>query len=379
MSQTPVSKIPARLRRRRREEDLESRSRGYWLLAGLSLVALFLFFFDDTVSDRGIDTAHRCFPEGTTKSSTGDAVWAYYDRPNAAPALVEADAQPIQLALLPEQSTTLHFGRSQAVRALDIDYKLSLQGAAGAVSTQDVESLKQRLGRSPIQLDLLQFRRSDGAALNPDRVRARARVVGDRVRVTLCVDRRDAAALGGPGSYQGALSIIDPRISRVDLPLVTDAADPNWSRALSLVLLALLAGSWVTWVVKEQKPETTEFTTHDWAKWSVTAIGLISLVAGAVGAIAVFQSSYLNNPTWGISVSESIALLTASFVAFMGATTGLHVAGLADKYRRQQAGAEEAGTDQPAATRPITNQPTTDQPAADQPITEQPPHQGAGV
>ncbi|NUR06810.1 MAG: hypothetical protein HOQ22_08360 [Nocardioidaceae bacterium] len=282
--------------------------------------------------DAGVDTSPRCFDQPT---SGQDAVWARYDRPNSPPES-QSGAQPLQLALLPEQATTLHFGRSQAVRALDIDYKLSLQGAAGASSSQDVETLKKRLGKTPVQLDLLQFRRSDGANLNPDDVRARARVVGDRVRVTLCVDRRQADALGGPGSYSGTVSIIDPRVARVDLPLVVDASDPNWARALALVVLAMIAGSWVTWVVKEQKPDATRFNPKEWASWSVTAIGIISVVAGAAAAVAIYQASYLSDPTWGVSVSESIALLTAAFVAFMGATTGLHVAGLADKFRREQ-------------------------------------------
>jgi hypothetical protein len=295
--------------------------------ATVVLMTLSLFF-----PGMGVTEEDRCFREEAAKP---DPVWAYYDRPNEAPEN-PGSAAPIQLSLVPDQSTTLHFGRSESVRSFDVDYQLSLQGTTGADDTRAVQTLAERLKKTPVQLDILQFRRADGAYLDTELVRARARVIGDRVRVTVCIDRRDAEKLGDPGSYHGTVSIIDPRVARVDLPLDLDAADPDWARALSLVGLALLAGSWVTWVVKEQKADTTRFEPHQWATWSVTAIGIISIVAGSVAAAAVFQASYLNNPVWGVSVSDPVALLTGSFVAFMGATTSIHVAALADKLRAKQ-------------------------------------------
>lgn len=296
----------------------------------LSAATVLLFILGPFITDLGADDAGRCFAKQGTKP---DPVWAYYDYPNDPPGNPAA-GKPVQLSLVPDQSTTIHFGRSQAVRSSDIDYKLSLQGSAAEQQNgQEVQTLAQRLGDSNLQLDILQFQRSDGAALDTDLVKARARVVGDRVRVSVCIDRRNAHDLGDPGTYRGTVSIIDPRVARVDLPLDFDASDPDWARALSLVGLGLLAGSWVTWVVKEQKADSDRFHPSQWAEWSVTAIGLISAVAGAVAALAVYQASYLNNPIWGVSIGDTVALLTGSFVAFMGATTTLHVAGLADRFR----------------------------------------------
>jgi hypothetical protein len=176
------------------------------------------------------------------------------------------------------------------------------------------------------------FRRDDAAILAPKLIKARARVIGDdRVRVSLCVDRREAMLLADPGTYRGTVSIIDPRVTRTDIPLEVDAADPKWTFSLFLVLVAVVAGSWVTWIIKEQKADSYGFRPREWFIWSGTAIGIICLVAGASAGVATYQATYLSRSTWGSSVNDYVTLLTGCFVAFMGVTTSLHVAGMAQQ------------------------------------------------
>jgi hypothetical protein len=322
-----------------------------WLLWAVIAAAVTLLVVRVGYDDLGAkkESRARCFAPIEELDSQG---WAFYSSPNATdPARPDS---PLQLSLVPDQTTTLDFGRSESVRVLDVDYRPAIAATSSGSGSQTVDSTKslhKLLSAPPLQVDVSQFRRDDGAVLMPKMVKARARVIGDdRVRVSLCVDRRKARTLADPGTYRGTVSIIDPRVTRTDIPLVVDEADPRWTFPLFLVLVSIVAGSWVTWMVKEKKADGDEFKPHEWFKWSGSAIGIICLVAGAIAGLATFQATYLSQGTWGTSIGDYVALLTGSFVAFMGVTTSLHVAGMAQaSFAKSNPAGASGGGSQPGA------------------------------
>jgi len=319
-----------------------------WLLKSIMLAAVVALTAWFAIPHLGSRDDPGCFAkQGTAATAAG---WSYYDddgTPHQRP------ASPLQLSLTPDQVTALPFGRSESVRALDVDYRpavLATSKANTPATPPKTKSLQDVVGTQPLQVDVSQFRRDDGASLTKSLVRARAKVVGDdRVRVSLCVDRRSAEALADPGTYRGTVSIIDARVARTDIPLEVSGADPRWTMPLFLLLLAVIAGTWVTWVIKEKKPDSSPFVLSEWLVWSGTAIGIICIVAGAVACVGAVQATYLSQGTWGTSIGDYFALLTGCFVAFMGVTTSLHVAGLAQQTSRVKAeekAAAKAAADQ---------------------------------
>ena len=184
-------------------------------------------------------------------------------------------------------------------------------------------------GSTDLTLDVSQFtRQTGGATLRVDAVRAKAVRVGDRVRLTLCVNH-GTSSLGDPGSYAGSISIIDPRIARVDLPLEVTIAWPYWPGALLLCLLAILAGTFVAWVVRAKPSEDSHFKLSDFLDWVARLIGVVTVAVGTVAALTAYAATYLGNPVWGSSSTDVITLLGACFTAFVGTTTSLQLATLA--------------------------------------------------
>lgn len=321
-----------------------------WLLWIAILAALAMLVILVVVPDLGVRSADRCFSERSEDEpgpNNPDSRWAYYSQPNLQEPPASRPENPIQLSLLPDQLTTLHFGRSESVRALDIDYRPAVMAntsADEATSAAAATSLRGQLTSPALQLDISQFRRDDGAVLSPDLVKTRANVIGDdRVRLSVCVDRRSAHALGDPGTFRGTVSIIDPRVTRADVPLQIDAADPHWPLPFFLVLIAVIAGSWMTWVIREKTPETRFFLPREWFAWGGTAIGIICIVAGSAAAVGTYLTTYLTRETWGTTLSDYATLLTGAFVAFMGVTTSLQVAGLAQAARTHSGGQSASG------------------------------------
>lgn len=324
-----------------------------WLLFAVAVLMLMLSI---AAPHLGAHDDPECFKAQRVEPT--DPVWAFYNYPSGQGDTTAAPESPVQLALLSDQATTLQFGRSESVRALDVNYRPAPASAAGQTAGAGTPpSLTKLLGNTPLQLDVSQFTRADGATLDHNLVKASAtRIADDRVRVSLCVDRRDASKLGDPGTYRGTVSIIDPRVARTDLPVQIEAADPRWTFPLFLVLLSVVAATWVTWMVKEQKADSARFRPSEWFIWSGTAIGIISIVAGAAAAAGVYQARYLSSSTWGSAVSDYVALLTAGFVAFMGVTTSLHVAGLAQASWKARRDTEPPSAQQgvPAVRSPVT-------------------------
>lgn len=155
-------------------------------------------------------------------------------------------------------------------------------------------------------------------------------MTGDRLRVTLCVDRREKvnaegqpeAGLGDPGTYRGVVSVIDQRVGRVDLPLTITLSYPNAFRVSAILTLAALGGLWVAWLVQDTE-KSGSFRLRRFLDWTVSSLGLLSIGAGLAAAFQAFRLAYLNNAAWGSNLGDAATLLAVSFTAFTAATIGL--------------------------------------------------------
>ena len=287
------------------------------------------------------DESTQCLP-GTREPYQRHPEWASYNYPSN-PEIPPNPEVIGELSLLPDQRTTLPLGRSLEVRALDLDYTLApIQGqVAAAFDDADLPLF--------LRVEVTQFLRSDAANLHEQKILAAARVVSaDRVRVSICADRRDLppdtaaqpntearrddprVVLAPPGQYAGVVSIIDPRLGRVDLPITVTLLHSNTWWVAAWMFLASVAGLWTAWLVHDKVEEQTSLQPRRFGRWIFTAIGLLCLGAGLFAAFQAFRLSYLQAPAWGEDQgSDVLALLGATFTAFVGATAGLKVAGLA--------------------------------------------------
>jgi hypothetical protein len=239
-------------------------------------------------------------------------------------------AKPAKLVLITGQTTTLAFYRALTNKTLTIQY--GVNGTIPDVGT----------GQHP-DLNVVQqsFLRSDQAALPANRIEVAAWYQSGRVLLQVCVER-SGLKLADPGTYVGTVSIVDPRVNRVDVPITVSLSYPTWQNVLELLVLAVLAGSWYIWVLQEKKAADHAIS---WAfiRWCGTMIGVLSIAAGVIAAIGVYNASYLNSDSWGYTVSQPLALLGAMFTAFLAGAATVHIGAAAGKARdaRAQEAADE--------------------------------------
>jgi hypothetical protein len=152
-----------------------------------------------------------------------------------------------------------------------------------------------------------------------------------RVLLKLCVDR-SGSKLADPGTYQGTVSIVDPRVNRVDVPIIVTLSYPSWQLVLELLVLAVFAGSWYIWVLKQKKASDLAIG-WEFVKFCGSMIGVLSIGAGVVAALGVYNATYLSSDSWGSSAEQPLALLGAMFSAFLAGATTVHVGAAAGQAR----------------------------------------------
>jgi hypothetical protein len=233
-------------------------------------------------------------------------------------------ARPAKLILISGQTTTLAFSRALTTKTLTIQY--GVNGTIPEVGTGQYPNLK---------VIPQAFLRSDQAALPANRVKVAAWYQSGRVFLQLCVDR-SGFKLADPGAYVGTVSIVDPRVSRVDVPITVTLSYPTWQDVLELLVLAVFAGSWYIWVLQDKQPSDRAISWH-FITWCGSMIGALSIAAGVVAAVGVYNASYLNSASWGYTVSQPLALLGAMFTAFLAGAATVHIGAKAGDARRQRA------------------------------------------
>jgi hypothetical protein len=249
--------------------------------------------------------------------------------PAPAASTVSTKAKPAKLVLINGQVTTLAFNRSLTTKMLTVQY-----GISGTI----YEYLKHPYLRVSTQ----SFVRSDQAALPPGRIQAAAWYQDGRVLLSLCVDR-SGGKLADPGTYQGTVSIVDQRVSRVDVPITVTLAYPSWQLVLELLVLASIGGTWYIWVLQQKKPLALPFGA-EFLRYCISMIGVLSIAAGVIAALGVYSATYLSGVDWGSSATQPLALLGAMFGAFLAGASSVHIgaaAGQAQSAQKRQADAQQ--------------------------------------
>jgi hypothetical protein len=241
------------------------------------------------------------------------------------PPALPASYKPAKLVLISGQTTTLEFNRALATKTLTIQYGIS-GAASGTIPDSGADQFPQLQVADP-----LGFIRDDQEPLPGDRVSVASWVQNGRILLKLCV-QRSGPGFADPGTYQGTVSIVDPRVGRVDVPIVVTLSYSSWQWIMALLVLAVLAGAWYVWVLQAKKPAQAAIG-WGFVDFYVTMLGVLSVGAGIVAAFGVYTATYLNSTTWGSSSSQVFVLFGAMFSAFLAGAATVHVgakAGQAD-------------------------------------------------
>jgi hypothetical protein len=234
-----------------------------------------------------------------------------------APPALPVNYKPAKLVLINGQTTTLQFNRALATKTLTIQY-----GISGAATGAIPESGASQFPRLQVA-DPLGFIRDDQEPLPGDQVTVASWVQNGRVLLKICV-QRSGPGFADPGSYQGTVSIVDPRAGRVDVPVVVTLSYPSWQWIMALLVLAVLAGAWYFWVLQAKKASEIAIG-WGFVDFYATMLGVLSAGAGTVAAFGVYTAAYLNAATWGSSSAQVFALFGAMFSAFLAGSATVHI------------------------------------------------------
>jgi hypothetical protein len=180
----------------------------------------------------------------------------------------------------------------------------------------------------------------DSAELDRRHIDAAVSVSGGEVRLTLTLRRTDLD-FAPPGSYTGTVSIIDPRLERVDIPLAVTLAYPIWQLPLVALLLVLPAAVLNLWLLKGSfHAGDRQVTVQEFDDYAFSRNGVLAIGAGVAAAVLVFSTTYLSEATWGTSFVDVLSLVGAAFAAFTAAATPVTAAGtdLGDSLTRSDTG-----------------------------------------
>lgn len=163
--------------------------------------------------------------------------------------------------------------------------------------------------------------------LDPTDIAANARLTGDRLILTVEFSRKDLA-FGKAGSYAGTITILDPRIDRVDIPMTVTLAYPVWQLPFALFLAILLPATLYVWLLKGSFSGSDKAITFGaFAAYFQGRNGLLAITAGAAASFGVYTANYLSATTWDFEALEIISLVTSMFTAFVAAATAVSAAG----------------------------------------------------
>jgi hypothetical protein len=180
----------------------------------------------------------------------------------------------------------------------------------------------------PVQVRVDTFRRGDDGRLDPKFILITSSVDGESVLLDVCFDRV-GDHLGNPGTYLGSVTVVDPRLAgQVTIPITVTMQYVHEFRLLWLLVWGIIPGSWLLWMSKGRESEEPFFLSWRWFDWMLTPSGIIAVTTGSVAAFSVFVATYLKNPTWGASPTQSIALYGSMFSGFV-ATSHIAHAGAA--------------------------------------------------
>jgi hypothetical protein len=147
----------------------------------------------------------------------------------------------------------------------------------------------------------------------------------NRVLLTVRFDRRNAR-LGDPGTYTGTISIVDPRVSRVDQQFTVQLAYPWWQFVAAQLVGMLVLAILYLWLLRGSFG-SGELGLDGLERWLLSRNAVLSIGVGVGAAVSVWTATYFGNPAWDASFPAATALLGASFSAFVAASTAVTLAG----------------------------------------------------
>jgi hypothetical protein len=147
----------------------------------------------------------------------------------------------------------------------------------------------------------------------------------NRVLLTVRFDRRNAR-LGDPGTYTGTVSIVDPRVSRVDQQFTVQLAYPWWQFVAAQLVAMLVFAVLYLWLLRGSFG-SGELGLEGLERWLASRNAVLSISIGIGAAVSVWTATYFGNPAWDASFPATTVLLGASFSAFVAASTAVTLAG----------------------------------------------------
>lgn len=226
--------------------------------------------------------------------------------------------KPVTLVSRGSPSFTVPFGRDFATRERRLDYDIT--DPAGALKSGTC-----------VKIDVGPFLRDAGdTQLSSDEISATANVDGKRLVVDIKFVRT-GQSFAPAGTYTGIVSIDDPRINDLDIPLTVTLEYPVWQLPLALAIAMILPATIYLALVRRsflgKGPAGSQLALHDVFDHLNGRNGILAIGAGSVGAVGIYTALYLSSSTWGTGAIEWIGLAGAAFTAFGTAATTVAAAG----------------------------------------------------
>jgi hypothetical protein len=274
----------------------------------------------------------------------------------------QAPKQPAQLKPRSEPRSAIAFYQDRIIARRRIEYDI----------TDPAHNLRDK---TPLEVSVAPFvNASNGRELRPTDINATAKTSHSRVILDVCFNRTDPK-FGSPGSYNGVITIIDPRVTATDVTFAVTMAYPWWQLVLSVLVAMLLPAILYVWFLRgsftsQPSPDTPDTPAgpaapgapaapagpagpgapagpapHSGVKlfeqWIFSRVALMSYGAGVAAAVGIFSATYARTENWGSDYTAATALFGAAFSAFIAAATGVTAAG-ADKESHKVANRNES-------------------------------------
>jgi hypothetical protein len=249
--------------------------------------------------------------------------------------------QPARLTLKGANNQVVPLGRHLERSTRELEY-----------TVDDPDRVLRGLQNACLFADPSPFLDENGdSQLDDAKIYAEVRVTGTRVLLRVTFDRSQNE-LGPPGAYSGVVSVIDPRIERLDVPLRVTMAYPFWQFPLALLIGLIVPAGGYVWLLKGsfEGVRGQYLTVRRFQEYAFSRNGVLAFVSGSTAATGVFIAGYLKSDTWGGDVVQAVGLLGAMFTAFVAAATTVSAAG-SDTSRKALEAVEEVddGSQAPVA------------------------------
>ena len=239
--------------------------------------------------------------------------------PDTATTAPPPEAKRATLAPLGTPVESVAFERSIATQDREFEFNVSDEG-----DTLEDDATCLQVHVNPF------LRIGAGGSAQLDRLRmvADASLTGNQARVSLTIARTDVD-FAPPGTYSGTVSIVDPRVERVDIPLTVTMSYPIWQLPLVVLLLMLPVAIVNLWLIKGSfSGGTTWVTLGGFRNYVFSRNGILAIGAGIAASVLAWSATYLDSPTWGTTFTDAITLFGAAFAAFTTAATPVTAAGM---------------------------------------------------